>query len=160
MIDSLTNDLKWAESNRKKIKKLLDKHGKNKRVDQVINDLHHDVFAEVDCLSCGNCCRTTGPLLTSKDIERLSKHLKTSESAFVTDYLRIDEDRDFVFKSMPCPFLGEDNYCSVYEHRPKACRAFPHTDVKGQVNLFSLTRKNARICPAVSRILQQLENVT
>ncbi len=30
----------------------------------------------------------------------------------------------------PCPFLGDDNYCSVYEARPKACREYPHTDRK------------------------------
>jgi Fe-S-cluster containining protein len=159
MIDSLKNDLKWAESNRKRIKKILDRQAKEKGIDHKINELHDEVFGEVDCLNCGNCCRTTGPLLTSKDIERLSKHLKTTEAAFVADYLRIDEDGDFVFKSMPCPFLGSDNYCSVYDHRPRACRAFPHTDVKGQVKLFDLTRKNARICPAVSRIIQRLENL-
>lgn len=156
MIDRLKNDLKWADSNRKKINKTLDQHRNNKRIDQYINNLHEEVFEEIDCLECANCCRTTGPLLTSKDIERLSKHLKTTESAFVHDYLRIDEDGDFVFQSMPCPFLADDNRCTVYAHRPKACRAFPHTDTKGQIKLFDLTRKNARICPAVSRILQHL----
>lgn len=45
-------------------------------------------------------------------------------------YLRVDEDNDKVFKSMPCPFLGEDNLCSIYDIRPKACREFPHTDRK------------------------------
>lgn len=125
-----------------------------KGFDQVIYDAHTEAFDEINCLECGNCCRTTGPLLLSNDITRISKHLKISSKEFSNQYLRIDEDGDHVFKSMPCPFLGEDNYCSVYEYRPKACRTFPHTDQKGQAQILNLTRKNAKICPAVSRILQ------
>jgi len=90
------------------------------------------------------------------DIGKLSRRLKIAEKDFFNRYLRVDEDGDFVFQSMPCPFLGSDNYCSVYEDRPKACRAFPHTDQKGQMDIMHLTRKNAKICPAVSQIFQQL----
>ena len=31
---------------------------------------HDEVFEEIDCLSCANCCKTTGPLFTEKDIEK------------------------------------------------------------------------------------------
>jgi Fe-S-cluster containining protein len=157
MLDSYQNDIKWVESNQKKVKKTIDSLKKNRNTDLIINNLHDEVFEDVDCLKCANCCRTTGPLLTGKDIERLSKHLKMTESNFTTNYLRIDEDGDFVFKTMPCPFLDTDNYCSVYANRPKACRAFPHTDASGQINILHLTRKNARICPAVSQIFQRLQ---
>jgi Fe-S-cluster containining protein len=156
MTDVYQNDLKWVESNVKKVKQLSSKLSKAKHTDQLINTLHQEVFDEIDCLSCANCCRTTGPLLLPKDIERLSKRLKLSESAFVERYLKRDEEGDYVFQSMPCPFLGDDNHCAVYDDRPRACRAFPHTDQKGQMNIFHLTRKNARICPAVSRIVQAL----
>jgi len=156
MIDSYKNDVKWAESNRKRIDTIVKKAGKDKRIDQKINNLHEEVFAEVDCLKCANCCKTTGPLLTSLDIGRLSKRLKVAEKDFVNEFLRTDEEGDFVFRSMPCPFLKVDNYCSVYEDRPKACRAYPHTDQKGQMDIMNLTRKNARICPAVSQIFQLL----
>lgn len=156
MVDSYKNDIKWSESNRKRIDSVVKKARKDKRIDHKINNLHDEVFAEVDCLKCANCCKTTGPLLTSSDIGRLSKRLKIAEKDFFNQYLRTDEDGDFVFQSMPCPFLGNDNYCSVYEDRPKACREFPHTDHKGQMDIMHLTRKNARICPAVSQIFQQL----
>lgn len=156
MIDEYKKDLSWSGSNKKRINSLSKVLQKNKRTDHVINELHDEVFDEIDCLSCGNCCRTTGPMLLNKDIERLSRHLKVAESNFVETYLREDEEGDYVFKSMPCPFLQDDNYCSVYEHRPKACREFPHTDQKGQISILNLTRKNAKICPAVSRIFQVL----
>jgi Fe-S-cluster containining protein len=156
MIDSYKNDVKWSESNRKRIDLIVDKARKDKRIDDKINNVHDKVFEVVDCLKCANCCKTTGPLLTSMDIGKLSRRLKIAEKDFFNRYLRADEDGDFVFQSMPCPFLGSDNYCSVYEDRPKACRAFPHTDQKGQMDIMHLTRKNAKICPAVSQIFQQL----
>jgi len=146
--------IQWSESNKKKLTKALNTMKSIKGFDQIIYDAHTEAFDEINCLECGNCCRTTGPLLLSNDIARISKHLKISSKEFSKQYLRIDEDGDHVFKSMPCPFLGEDNYCSVYEYRPKACRTFPHTDQKGQAQILNLTRKNAKICPAVSRILQ------
>jgi Fe-S-cluster containining protein len=46
----------------------------------------------------------------------------------VETYLLLDEEHDYVFRQQPCPFLGVDNYCSIYEVRPKACREYPHTD--------------------------------
>ncbi|MCD8261039.1 MAG: YkgJ family cysteine cluster protein [Bacteroides sp.] len=74
----------------------------------------------------------------------------------VETYLRIDEDNDYVFKSMPCPFLGTDNYCCIYEDRPKACREYPHTDRKKFYQLYSLSIKNSTTCPAVLEILERL----
>lgn len=159
MIDSYKNDINWAKSNKKRVEAVLDNLSKGRIKDLEINEKHNNVFAKIDCLMCGNCCRTTGPMLQPKDISRLSKRLKLSEKSFFDSYLRIDEDGDFVFKSMPCPFLGDDNFCSVYDDRPKACRAFPHTDQKGQADIANLTRKNVRICPAVSRIFQSLSKV-
>lgn len=75
----------------------------------------------------------------------------------VERYLRIDEDKDYVFKEMPCPFLCSDNYCSIYENRPKACREYPHTDRKKFFQIHALTIKNAKTCPAVFKILEQLK---
>ena len=49
---------------------------------------------------------------------------------FTEQFLQLDEENDYVLKSVPCTFLDADNYCSIYEVRPKACREFPHTDRK------------------------------
>lgn len=119
-----------------------------------MHQAHEEAFSEIDCLECANCCKTTGPLLTRTDISRIARKQRMPERDFIRTYLRKDEDDDYVFQSMPCPFLGDDNYCGIYDYRPKACREFPHTDQPGQVDIFHLTRKNARICPAVGRIMQ------
>jgi len=125
---------------------------KKAKLDSWMHEKHELAFRQIDCLSCANCCRTTGPLLTSRDIEKIARHLKLKPGTFTEKYLQIDEENDYVFKSMPCPFLGDDNYCSIYEFRPKACREYPHTDRKNQNGILSLTKKNALICPAVAHI--------
>lgn len=130
---------------------------KPKNLDQVVHLIHDAVFEEIDCLSCGNCCRSLGPRITDRDIERLSGFLKIKDSEVVEKYLRVDEDDDYVFKSMPCPFLGMDNYCFVYENRPKACREYPHTDRKKFIQLLNLTLENSKTCPAVIEIIDRMK---
>jgi hypothetical protein len=78
---------------------------------------------------------------------------------FIDKYLKIDEDKDYVLKQAPCPFLGPDNYCSVYDSRPNACREYPHTDRKRIAQLLDLTYKNTFVCPAVLEITVRLKKV-
>ena len=133
------------------------KRVKPRQLDSLMHDAHAKAFSCIDCLQCANCCTTTGPLLTDTDIKRVSKHLRMKDAEFVEQYVRVDEDGDQVFKSMPCPFLGADNYCSIYEHRPKACREYPHTDRVKQHQLLKLHLKNAEICPAVDQVLEDVK---
>lgn len=127
-----------------------------KHLDQIMMDLHDETFQEVDCLKCANCCKTTGPLFTNKDIERISKNFKMKPSKFIETYLRIDEDQDYVLQEVPCPFLGQDNYCLIYDIRPKACAEFPHTDRKKFQQISNLTLKNVEICPAAYKIVEKM----
>lgn len=126
-------------------------------LDAVVHGLHEEAFRKVDCLECANCCKTTGPLWTDRDRERVAKHLGMKTAAFEAQYLRVDEDKDWVLQQLPCPFLGTDNYCSIYDVRPKACREYPHTDRVKQHQILHLTEKNAAICPAVDHIVQRME---
>jgi hypothetical protein len=132
------------------------KNKKEPEIDAVFIEKHNEVFNEIDCLSCGNCCRNVGPLFTDKDINRISKYMKIKPGEFTEKHLRIDEDGDFVLQTLPCVFLGEDNYCSIYEVRPKACREYPHTNMKGQKKLMKLHLKNDELCPAVNEIFNRI----
>ena len=130
---------------------------KPKVLDKLVHPLHDEVFECTDCLECANCCTTTGPLFTDKDIARIAKHLRIKPSEFVAKYLRIDEERDYVLQSVPCIFLGKDNYCTIYDVRPKACKEFPHTDRIKQNQLLNLTEKNIVVCPAVFSIIEKIK---
>ena len=144
-----------AKMDQKIYKKML-KNLKRKNVDIIFQKYHEEVFRKVDCLSCANCCITTGPLIMDRDIARISKALRMKPADFEAKYLRIDEDCDWVFRTMPCPFLGSDNYCLIYEDRPKACREYPHTDSKNMYRLFEKTLINSTLCPAVALILKRI----
>jgi uncharacterized protein len=128
-----------------------------RKVDEAFHDLHEAVFEETDCLACANCCKTTSPIFYATDIDRLAKALRMKPGDFIEKYLRIDEDNDYVVQSSPCPFLGPDNYCAVYEDRPRACREYPHTDRKKMVQILDLTYKNTMVCPAVLEIVDRLK---
>ncbi|MEQ8473987.1 MAG: YkgJ family cysteine cluster protein [Marinoscillum sp.] len=154
-------DIKRAEDRKKANKELLTRLRKKKPkdLDDQFHNLHELTFREIDCLECANCCKTTSPIFQISDIERLSKTLRMKLPEFIDTYLEIDDDQDYVLKSVPCPFLGNDNKCIVYESRPKACREYPHTDRKRMYQITNLTFKNTLVCPAVSRIVEQLEQV-
>lgn len=130
-----------------------------RQLDDVVGELHEKVFGEMDCLTCANCCKTTSPIFRDKDIERIAKHLSVRPAVFVQQYLHIDEDGDYVLNVSPCPFLGADNRCSIYEVRPKACREYPHTDRKNFYQIFDLTLRNTQICPAAYEIVRRMQEV-
>ncbi|CAM4086648.1 YkgJ family cysteine cluster protein [Zobellia nedashkovskayae] len=150
-------------------KKAQDKHNENrkffaklkkrppKNLDYVMQELHDEEFQRTDCLECANCCKTTGPLFTKADVERISKHFRLKPQKFIEQYLRIDDENDYVLQEVPCTFLGADNYCSIYDVRPKACREFPHTDRKKFQQISNLTLKNVAICPAAFNIVEKMK---
>lgn len=141
--------------NKKFFVKLKRKPPKN--LDYVMQELHEEEFERTDCLECANCCKTTGPLFTNADIERIAKHFRVKPQQFIETYLRIDDDNDYVLQTVPCAFLGADNYCSIYDVRPKACREFPHTDRKKFQQISNLTLKNVAICPAAFNIVEKMK---
>lgn len=152
-LPSLARDKK--KENKKYFQKLKKRTPKD--LDQQVAALHDEVFEEVDCLQCANCCKTTSPLFLEKDIDRIAKHLRMKPADFVEQYLHIDEDNDYVLNVAPCPFLGEDNYCSIYDARPKACREYPHTNRKRFAQILNLTLKNTEICPAAYLIVEKMK---
>ena len=133
------------------------KRTKPNDLDKIVHRLHEEVFEETDCRKCANCCKTTSPIFTESDIERLARHFKIKVSQFIEKYLHIDEDKDYVLNEAPCAFLADDNLCSVYDQRPLACREYPYTDRKRFYQVIDITLKNTFICPAAYKIVEELK---
>lgn len=148
-----------AKDAKKTTKKYFRKLAKQrpKKLDATVANLHEEVFEEIDCLSCANCCKTTSPIFRDIDIERIAKHLRIRPADLVEKYLYLDSDGDYVLNNSPCVFLDEENYCKIYEVRPKACREYPHTDRKDFHQILDLTLKNTSICPAAFEVVQRLQ---
>ena len=153
--DILHNWEKKSKERQKLYKQYLQRASKNKVLSQ-LPELHTEAFEKVDCLQCANCCKNYSPRFKTPDIKRISKHLQLRESDFIEKYLKVDEDGDFVVKSLPCPFLGADNFCSIYEQRPSDCQRFPYTDEDVIIKRQPLTLKNSTFCPITYYVLEKL----
>ena len=153
--DLLKNWEKKAAEHSKNYKSFLQRANKNKVLEH-LPELHDQAFEQVDCLSCANCCKNYSPRFKTPDIKRISKILGMKESIFIETYLKLDEEGDYVVKSSPCPFLGSDNACSIYEDRPSDCRRFPYTDEDVFIKRATLTLKNTSFCPAAYFVMEKL----
>lgn len=156
MADELLNNWqKKSADHQKQYKQLLNRADKNK-VLKALPDLHEEAFEKIDCLQCANCCKNYSPRFKTPDIKRISKYLGMKEGTFIDTYLYVDNEGDYVLRSKPCPFLGADNYCSIYEYRPSDCARFPYTDEDVMLKRQPLTLKNSTFCPAVYFVLEKL----
>lgn len=133
------------------------KKKKPKSLDDIVHETHEDVCEQFDCLQCANCCSSISPMLTDRDIERIARFLKMKAVDFISRYLHVDEDHCYVFNETPCPFLMPDNYCMIYDVRPKACQEYPHTDRRRFYQILDLTLKNREICPIVYEVVERLK---
>lgn len=150
--------LKSAAARYRENKKYFRKLKKMKpgQVDPLMMLIHNEVSQEIDCRDCANCCSITGPLLRERDISRLAKALRMKPGTFTETYLTIDEEEDYVFRCLPCPFLGRDRHCTVYENRPGACRDYPHTDRLSFRKYAAQMLENTRICPVVYLVFERM----
>ena len=156
MSEELLKNWEKKSSERQKLyKQYLARVDKNKAI-RVLPSLHEEAFEQVDCLACANCCKNYSPRFKTPDIKRISKVLSLKESVFIETYLKIDEEGDYVLKTKPCPFLGADNYCSIYDDRPSDCRRFPYTDEDVFIKRPQLTLKNTSFCPAAYFVIEKL----
>lgn len=156
--DLLKNWEKKSAEHQKQYKQWLQRADKNK-VLRALPDLHEEAFEQVNCLDCAACCKNYSPRFKTPDIKRISKHLRMKEGQFIETYLRLDEEGDYVVNTKPCPFLGSDNYCSIYDQRPSDCERFPYTDEDVILKRPQLTLKNSTFCPITYYVLERLLDV-
>ena len=159
MSDILQNWEKKSAERQKAYRQLLqkaDKKAEKKRILQAMPDLHEEAFSKIDCLQCANCCKNYSPRFKAPDIKRIAKHLQMKDGDLIDTYLQLDEDGDYVVRSKPCPFLGSDNLCGIYDVRPSDCQRFPYTDEDTLFKRPAITQKNSTFCPIVYYVLEKL----
>ena len=150
-----TKPFQFTKEDNKRFKNYLQRADKNTVLKQ-LPQLHEEAFEKIDCLQCAACCKNYSPRFKTPDVRRISKHLGLKESDFIETYLNVDQDGDFVAKTAPCPFLGSDNHCSIYDVRPSDCARFPYTDEDVIIKRQALTLKNASFCPITFHVLSRL----
>jgi len=126
--------------------------------DELAGKLHQQAFQIVDCTRCANCCKTKTPEFSDEDIDRIASHLDLEIDAFIETYLEVGENGAYRTRQKPCPFLGEDNRCTIYEIRPTVCREYPYTDKEGIVHRTMSVANNTQVCPAVFWLVEQMKH--
>ena len=118
-----------------------------------------EMWKEVNCMECANCCKTMTPTFTKADVKRIAAHLEMKPKEFMDKWLVKEEDTgDWINTTQPCQFL-KDNMCTIYEVRPADCAEFPHHNKK-PFDLYNDTFKNNVIhCPATLILVDKLKKV-
>jgi uncharacterized protein len=138
---------------------LFEKLKENRAYHADVDVFTEEAFDHIDCLTCANCCKSAPPIFLPQDIKRLALHLSVSKKEFIKRYLILDVDNSYTGKTVPCPFLLADNKCSVYEHRPEACRAYPHLHSKSFTRLSKYHIRNVSMCPITERVLDNMNQL-
>lgn len=119
-----------------------------------------EVWQEVDCLSCANCCKKMTPTFTAKDLKRISAHFNQTPEEFKKQWLKKDSNKDMVNVNQPCQFLNlEDNKCSIYAIRPEDCSGFPHLSKKNWSLYAHVHKQNIDYCPATFRMVEKIQQM-
>jgi Fe-S-cluster containining protein len=95
------------------------------------------------------------PAVSADDIERIAAWLGLSCDEFAATYLDVDDEGQRI-KAAPCPFLGGDDRCTIYDVRPQVCSEYPHTNKEGFIWRTYMHADNARACPAVFHVVKQM----
>ena len=144
---------------KKQLRSFLNRIARNppKGLDQLTAALEPEVWKEIDCLTCANCCKRMTPTFTKKDIIRIAKHFSMTPLAFTQKWLKKDRSGDILNKKEPCQFLNlKDNKCSIYEIRPEDCSGFPHLPKKKMVDYMHVHKQNIEYCPATYRLVEKM----
>lgn len=146
--------------NKKQFNKFLRKLLKTqpRGLDKKAEEISTEVWKEIDCLSCANCCKTMTPTFTKADINRISAHLKITKEEFIDTWLVYEKkDKDWVNKKQPCQFLDlNSNMCSIYEVRPADCAGFPHLTRKRMIDYIHVHQQNIEYCPATFKMVERM----
>ncbi len=146
--------------NQKAFKSFLGKLGKKppKALDKIAAQINDEIWQEVDCTSCANCCKVMTPTFTEKDIKRIAAHFEMPEQEFKDKWLYQDKkSKDWMNTKQPCQFLNlNNNMCSIYEVRPADCAGFPHLAKKKMVDYIHIHLQNIQYCPATYRMVEKM----
>lgn len=116
-----------------------------------------EVWAEINCITCGNCCKKMTPTFTGLDIRRIAKHFNESPESFIEKWLK-RSDGDYVNVNQPCQFLDrKTNLCTIYEIRPVDCAGFPHLSKKPFATFAHIHNQNINYCRATYTFAENLK---
>jgi uncharacterized protein len=160
MAINLRSFLLRAKHQKAAFRKFLKRVEKNppRGLDILVAKTDREIWTEVDCLTCANCCKTMTPTYTERDIKRIAVYLKMPVPDFKKKWLRRERGTsDWLNKSTPCQFLdAATNQCSIYDVRPADCAGFPHHTKRKMVEYMHVHKQNIECCPATFKMVEKM----
>ena len=128
----------------------------DRRLNTIVSETTAEVWQQIDCRTCANCCRSQHPTFSRPEVERIAAYIGLTAEELRTRYLTSDADSGkYITRELPCPFL-EGNLCTIYEVRPAVCAGYPHLQRNFRSRLWQ-TIDNAAVCPIVFNALEGLK---
>ena len=150
-----------VSKNKLAFKRYLGKIERNppKGLHNTLVEIDKEVWQEIDCLSCANCCKKMTPTFTTKDITRIATYLQMGKAEFKDKWLYQENKKngDWMNRKQPCQFLNlQTNMCSIYEVRPSDCAGFPHFTKKQPALYLYIHKQNIQYCPATYKMVEKM----
>lgn len=129
-------------------------------INALAEELGRRAETQMDCRTCGACCRDNVVPVDDAEAERLAERIALPILQFRKQYLTTtDEDEGLpAMDAHPCAFL-HGNECSVYEARPQVCRGYPYIGGDIASRMIGIIER-AGVCPIVFEMLEQLKKRT
>jgi uncharacterized protein len=126
--------------------------------DRILRHIAEEIQEQIDCTQCANCCRVATTTISERDVSRLARYLRISESDFIGKHTAESGEEGRILRrseTTGCIFLS-GNHCTVYDARPDTCQRFPHL-VRGAGSVVSRMWQfidRATYCPIVYNALE------
>lgn len=124
-------------------------------IDAFVFELNQQITPQINCLQCGNCCKSLLINVTEVEANTVANHLQITRETFNATYVEKGTNL-MVINTVPCHFLQE-NTCTIYPHRFAGCKEFPAMHIPNFTKRLFTTFMHYGRCPIIYNIVEQLK---
>jgi Fe-S-cluster containining protein len=125
----------------------------------LVFQINHQVEKDIDCTTCGACCKGLMINVTQPESDTVAEHLQMNSVDFEEKYIEKSLGGQMIINTIPCHFLS-DSKCTIYEKRFNECREFPHLHKPNFSDRLFGTLIHYSICPIIFNVVEELKTAT
>lgn len=149
-LDELENLAESKQEENLKFRRYLKNHADEEELDNDFKELHEKYFKIYDCTKCRNCCKKLGISIRYDELENINLTKEQLQNLK-------EEYGKYINKEKGCPFLNENNECTIKGNLPASCKEYPYTNKTERLESLFTVIDNTFVCPAVYEIVEELK---